>query len=54
MKIYAIGDIHGKFYELHKLIGRLNIDDSCLLIFLGDYIDRGYNSFEVIDYLIEL
>jgi len=53
-KIYAIGDIHGKFYELHRLIGRLNLNRDCLLVFLGDYIDRGDNSFEVIEYLVEL
>ena len=54
MKIYAISDIHGQFYKLRRLIDRLYIDDNHLLIFIGDYIDRGDYSFEVIDYLINL
>jgi serine/threonine protein phosphatase 1 len=54
MKIFAIGDIHGKIYKLRRLVDRLYMDDTSLLIFLGDYIDRGGHSFEVIEYLIEL
>lgn len=52
--IYAIGDIHGEFNKLVTLISRLNISEEDTLIFLGDYIDRGAKSFEVIDYLIHL
>lgn len=53
--IYAFGDIHGDLYKLKTLIERLYIKEKeDILIFLGDYIDRGKYSFEVIDYLIEL
>jgi len=52
--IYAFGDIHGEYWKLKKLIDKLNIDKSDTLIFLGDYIDRGAMSFNVIEYLIEL
>jgi len=53
-KIFVIGDIHGKFHKLSKLIEKLPLDKDSMLIFLGDYTDRGKSSFEVIDYLIEL
>ena len=54
-KIFAIGDIHGCADKLHALMDRIPIDyagDS--LIFIGDYIDRGPGSFEVVDYLVDL
>jgi len=52
-KTIVIGDIHGCINSLDKLLGKLpdNIDT---LIFLGDYIDRGPNSKEVISRIIEL
>ena len=53
-KIIAIGDIHGEFYKLRDLIDKLYIDNNYMLVFLGDYIDRGEHTFEVIDYLVEL
>lgn len=54
MKIYAIGDIHGEFDKIKALVGKLVINDDDLLVFMGDYIDRGKKSFEVIEYLSEL
>lgn len=54
-KIYAIGDIHGCYDKLVTLMERIDIDyEEDLLIFMGDYIDRGKNSFEVVEYLIDL
>ena len=53
-KIFAIGDIHGCFDKLQKLINQLPIDrETDTLVFIGDYIDRGSSSREVIDYVIE-
>ena len=54
MKIFVTGDIHGQIYKLRGLIDKLCIDDGDLLVFVGDYIDRGEYSFEVIEYLISL
>ena len=54
MRLYAIGDIHGQIYKLIRLLDKLYIDDTYKLIFLGDYIDRGKYSSEVIGYLINL
>jgi len=52
--IYTIGDIHGELYQLRKLIeDKIKPSPSDINIFLGDYIDRGPQSKEVIDYLLE-
>ncbi len=53
--IYAIGDIHGCFDQLLSLMDMIDIDfDNETLVFLGDYIDRGVDSYKTIDYLIRL
>lgn len=53
-KIYAIGDIHGCSLELSHLLSKLEIDENTLVVFLGDYVDRGPNSRAVIDQILEL
>jgi len=54
-KIFAIGDIHGCFQKLRTLMIRIDYDvDRDTLVFLGDYIDRGYESYDVVQYLVEL
>ncbi len=54
-KIFAVGDIHGCHEKLINLMNRLPYDRHAdMLIFMGDYINRGPQSREVIDYLLEL
>ena len=54
-KIFVVGDIHGCFDKLRALMEKIPIDfKRNQLIFIGDYIDRGSRSLEVVDYLIEL
>ena len=59
MNIFAIGDIHGCLNELtslHKNIlthKKFDVKNN-LLIYLGDYIDRGKNSKEVINQILKL
>ena len=54
-KIIAIGDIHGCLEKLEDLLEQLAVDrQSDTLVFIGDYIDRGKYSREVVDYLIRL
>jgi len=54
-KIFAIGDIHGCYDKLIAMMDKINIDPGRdELIFLGDYIDRGPESFDVVEYLITL
>ena len=53
--IFAIGDIHGCHDPLLELLERIPIDWSRdQLVFMGDYIDRGPKSFEVVDHLVGL
>lgn len=53
---YLIGDIHGYYNKLSGLFDKIkkHITDNDTIIFLGDYIDRGHKSFEVIEFLIDL
>lgn len=52
---FAIGDIHGCFLTLKKLLeNKLAIQKEDELYFVGDYIDRGPSSKDVLDYLINL
>ena len=54
-KIFVIGDIHGCFDKLCALMNKIPINfTQDQLIFIGDYIDRGSGSLEVVDYLIDL
>ena len=53
-KIFAIGDIHGCLFELKDLIEKLPLDSDSKIIFLGDYIDRGPKSNQVLEYIIQL
>ena len=53
-RIIAIGDIHGCLVSLKKLIELIAPEPGEQFVFLGDFIDRGNRSKEVIEYLIEL
>jgi serine/threonine protein phosphatase 1 len=51
----AIGDIHGDVEALDLVIGKLPaLDEGDTLVFLGDYVDRGPRSADVIARLREL
>jgi len=53
-KLFAIGDVHGCATELRRLLNRLPLTPDCTIVFVGDYIDRGAQSKEVIDTILEL
>jgi len=55
--IYAVGDIHGCLNKLRSLMVRCEKHADgrpMMFVFVGDYIDRGPQSFAVVDYLIDL
>lgn len=52
-RIIAVGDVHGKFGALQSLWKKLSVTDDDLVIFLGDYIDRGEEIAEVLKWVIE-
>ncbi len=52
--VFVISDIHGCATELKLLLNKLPLDKKSLIVFLGDYIDRGPNSKEVVDTILDL
>lgn len=58
IRIYAIGDVHGRADLLAPVLQQIEIDvllhpvAKPVVVFLGDYIDRGPASKEVIDLLL--
>ena len=54
-KIYAISDIHGYLDEFISALSKVDLfDKNNRLILIGDYIDNGLQSFQVISKIIEL
>jgi serine/threonine protein phosphatase 1 len=59
--VYAIGDVHGRLDALEPLLRDIGADvlatrpaERPLLIFLGDYVDRGPESRQVVDRVLGL
>jgi serine/threonine protein phosphatase 1 len=59
LRIYVVGDIHGRADALKDVLARIDRDLAArrvtrtVQVFLGDYVDRGPASSEVLDRLIE-
>lgn len=58
VRVYAVGDVHGRADLMRQLEERIEADaaarpDRCtnLLVYLGDYVDRGFDSRQVIEHL---
>ena len=51
---WIIGDIHGEIRLLNSLLEQVLSYDPAEIVFLGDYIDRGPHSKEVVDRIMEL
>ena len=54
MRRFVIGDIHGCAKALRTLIEEINPQPDDELVFLGDYVDRGPDSRDVVEQIIEL
>src|SRR5215470_12335077 len=59
VRVYAIGDVHGRADLLQSLLTVIDADlrhsrpERAIQVFLGDYVDRGPDSRAVLDLLIE-
>lgn len=58
-RLYAIGDVHGCMTRLNALLSLVREDfasapeENCTVVLVGDYVDRGPDSAELIDYLLD-
>jgi len=58
VRIYAVGDVHGRADLLSQLLAGIDADvaaypaSGVIEVFIGDYIDRGPQSREVLDILV--
>lgn len=52
--IYAMSDIHGCMEELKNKMEQIDLRGDDRMIFLGDYIDYGESSFQVLRYIRDL
>lgn len=53
-RIFAIGDIHGSFSKFLSVWNQIKITDDDLVIFLGDYIDRGNDVGKTLKFVMNL
>src|SRR5215475_12250753 len=59
VRVYAVGDVHGRADLLDRVLSHIDRDraahpiERAIEVFLGDYIDRGPDSREVLDRLID-
>jgi serine/threonine protein phosphatase 1 len=53
-KNYVISDIHGCFETFHALVQKIALQKDDRLFLLGDYMNRGPKSKEVIDFILQL
>ena len=59
IRVYALGDIHGRSDLLKRMFAVIDADmernsvDQSIEVFLGDYIDRGPESAHVLDLLLD-
>ena len=53
-RLIAITDIHGEYEKLSVLLDKIQPVSDDTIVFMGDYIDRGKKSSDVVDKIIEL
>lgn len=54
-RVLAVGDIHGMYEKLIKLMEKIRFDpEDDLLVFLGDFVDRGPDSVRCLQYVYDL
>ena len=49
--VWVIGDVHGFSKTLRQLITKLTLSPEDSVVILGDLVDRGPNSFVIVQYI---
>jgi bis(5'-nucleosyl)-tetraphosphatase (symmetrical) len=52
-RYFVVGDVHGCLDELHDLLKKADIDETTRLVLVGDLVNKGPKSLEVIRYCRE-
>ena len=52
--VHVVGDLHGNIFDLIRLLSRIGQNFDSPIVFLGDYVDRGKFSTEVVTLLFAL
>jgi len=52
--VNIVGDLHGHFYDLYRLMIKAGDPLKNKYLFLGDYVNRGFYSLEILIYLYSL
>ena len=52
-RILVIGDIHGQYLRFRSMYDKVNVSDEDLVIYLGDYIDRGFENVKMLKFIME-
>lgn len=53
-KVHVIGDIHGCHTALMEFMNNHDVNANEFFIFLGDYLDRGLENVQTLEYLLDL
>lgn len=53
-KVHIIGDVHGCYTALKEFMDTTDVDGNEFFIFVGDYLDRGIENVETLEYLMYL
>ena len=53
-KVHVIGDIHGCYTALMGFMNNHDVNANDFFIFLGDYLDRGLENVQTLEYLLDL
>ena len=54
MNTWVFGDVHGNVEKLRQCLSKINLQKGDTIIGLGDYVDRGVCSYEVVELLLSL
>lgn len=53
-KVHVIGDIHGCYTALMEFMNNHDVNANDFFIFLGDYLDRGLENVQTLEYFLDL